>query len=328
VNEPDYINLLSILLFAPLAAGSIYVWIEAARRLAAARPLIAPAPRQDSRTDLCDVLVAVLFLSVGQISAAQVVITRFNVRAGGQFSDLPPAIQSAMVLGSAVATSVAFVAAIGWLGMRYGTPWRILGLRREWIGSDVLRGTKAFLLMAPVVYGIQYLLAQWTAKTHPIIELLLENPDPRLFILSAITAVVVAPLAEELLFRFLLQGWLERIAAVGRFDRSCLWNGFAQQRPEINSAETVADEFDRKAPGDVHVTNSFRPLWPIFVSSLLFAVNHLSHGPAPVPLFVFALGLGYLYRQTQRLLPCIVTHLLLNSSSLIMLGLYVIQGKR
>jgi membrane protease YdiL (CAAX protease family) len=38
--------------------------------------------------------------------------------------------------------------------------------------------------------------------------------------------------------------------------------------------------------------------------------------PDPIPLFVLALGLGYLYRQTHRILPCIVVHLLLNACSL------------
>jgi membrane protease YdiL (CAAX protease family) len=39
---------------------------------------------------------------------------------------------------------------------------------------------------------------------------------------------------------------------------------------------------------------------------------HAAHGPDPIPLFVLALGLGYLYRQTHRILPCIVVHFLLN----------------
>jgi membrane protease YdiL (CAAX protease family) len=43
---------------------------------------------------------------------------------------------------------------------------------------------------------------------------------------------------------------------------------------------------------------------------------HASHGPDPVPLFVLALGLGYLYQRTHRLLPCVVVHLLLNLCSL------------
>ena len=43
---------------------------------------------------------------------------------------------------------------------------------------------------------------------------------------------------------------------------------------------------------------------------------HLPHGPAPIPLFLFAVVLGYLYAATRRILPCIVTHALLNAVSL------------
>jgi membrane protease YdiL (CAAX protease family) len=60
-------------------------------------------------------------------------------------------------------------------------------------------------------------------------------------------------------------------------------------------------------------------LLPVGVSSLLFALVHLGHGPDPIPLFVLALILGYLYQQTHRLWPCIVLHMCLNAASLAML---------
>ena len=34
--------------------------------------------------------------------------------------------------------------------------------------------------------------------------------------------------------------------------------------------------------------------------------------------FLLALGLGYMYQQTHRVLPCIAVHMLLNSCSLVM----------
>ena len=68
------------------------------------------------------------------------------------------------------------------------------------------------------------------------------------------------------------------------------------------------------------------PLWPIFVSSAIFALLHAGHGPDPIPLFVLAVGLGYLYRQTHRVLPCIVVHMLLNGVSMVVLLLSVYGG--
>ena len=59
-----------------------------------------------------------------------------------------------------------------------------------------------------------------------------------------------------------------------------------------------------------------RPAWPaIFISSITFAALHASDWPAPVPLLILALILGYLYNRTHRLLPCIVVHLLFNGLS-------------
>ena len=52
--------------------------------------------------------------------------------------------------------------------------------------------------------------------------------------------------------------------------------------------------------------------WPV----QLLRRTHYSHGPDWIPLFFLALGLGYLYRQTHRLLPCITVHFLLNSCSM------------
>jgi membrane protease YdiL (CAAX protease family) len=62
-------------------------------------------------------------------------------------------------------------------------------------------------------------------------------------------------------------------------------------------------------------------VWPIVASSSFFALLHLGHGPDPIPLVVFAAMLGYVYRQTHRLAPSIVTHLLLNSCSLVIFWL-------
>ena len=59
--------------------------------------------------------------------------------------------------------------------------------------------------------------------------------------------------------------------------------------------------------------------WPIGLSAGLFAAMHASHGPDPIPLLLLALGLGYLYQRTHRILPCLVVHFLLNSCSLVML---------
>jgi hypothetical protein len=72
---------------------------------------------------------------------------------------------------------------------------------------------------------------------------------------------------------------------------------------------------------------SSRPrYWPILVSAAAFSLMHLGHGYDFIPLFPLAVGLGYLYQQTHRIVPCIVVHLLLNATSLVVLWLAVTYG--
>ena len=68
---------------------------------------------------------------------------------------------------------------------------------------------------------------------------------------------------------------------------------------------------------------SVKPFWPVTVSATLFALMHLGHGPDPVPLFFFALGVGLLYQRTHRIMPSLIVHLLLNLFTLIMLILMI-----
>ena len=127
---------------------------------------------------------------------------------------------------------------------------------------------------------------------------------------TIVTAVIVAPIVEEVLFRLVLQGWLERVVLAvesrGALSAELLWGGSspAAQRFGSRTAEYL----------------------PTLGSATLFALAHISHGAAPVPLFVLALGLGLLYTRTQRIVPCIVLHMLLNASSLLLLLLVIYLG--
>ena len=86
--------------------------------------------------------------------------------------------------------------------------------------TDVAIGSVAFFAVAPLVFGIQWLLSQFFESTHPLLELLKENPAPRFFAVSVFSAVLVAPLVEEFVFRVLLQGWIERFVRAGAGSRA------------------------------------------------------------------------------------------------------------
>ena len=60
---------------------------------------------------------------------------------------------------------------------------------------------------------------------------------------------------------------------------------------------------------------------------MLFALAHLGQGANPISLFFLAIGLGYLYQRTHRIVPCIMVHMLFNAFSMTLVGLYLFVEK-
>ena len=127
---------------------------------------------------------------------------------------------------------------------------------------------------------------------------------------------------EEYFFRVLIQGWLAKVAdRVAQSQATTVATTAEITGMEQTWDETSAPKVTTTVTADAPLRRL--PLWPVVVSSALFALAHLGHGPAPVPLFVLAMGLGYIYHRTQRILPCIVVHFLVNAFSLVQLWLYL-----
>jgi membrane protease YdiL (CAAX protease family) len=66
---------------------------------------------------------------------------------------------------------------------------------------------------------------------------------------------------------------------------------------------------------------------PIVVTSALFSLAHWGHGLGPITLFGFSLLLGYVFRQTGSLLPCIALHMLNNGFSVFWLAMNTLFGQ-
>jgi hypothetical protein len=144
----------------------------------------------------------------------------------------------------------------------------------------------------------------------------------------------VAPLCEELFFRVLLQGWLEKLVSAAapdaflpdssRGDAEAAPPGDAPARaPAIDSEQennpyAAPQAITRRPAGEDQNRVTFRAI-PAVASAFTFALLHVGQGPAPIPLFFFALVLGYLYQKTHRIWPSLVLHFLLNSVSLVVL---------
>ena len=228
-------------------------------------------------------------------------------------------------------------ATMGWLMVVCQATRQDLGfpVSTRQLVDDVRIGTIGWLAsLAPVFLLLQ--VAQWVLPTetqHPLLEQLTQNPTPMIFITAAGAAVLAAPIFEELVFRLLLQGALERYedqwlgyTATGRENSSPpapISGDLLGDQPTTMSRPRSAAEFTPPGilpPADPPGNGPLPDLpygWaPILASGLLFGLAHFGHGADPVPLFLLGIVLGYLYQRTHRLVPCITAHMLFNSFSL------------
>jgi membrane protease YdiL (CAAX protease family) len=210
------------------------------------------------------------------------------------------------------------------------------------LGRDFRIGAVACLAALVPVIGLQALLisALGPPTEHPIVQIVVKDPQPLVMGLSFVAAVFVAPVCEEVAFRLLLQGWLEKwedqLLFVPTSDEPSqmveMMESGRQGDMEIDAADTSAGLSASETP---HLTFSAPARgvfglphgWlPILASSLLFSLAHLGHGTDPLPLFFLAIILGYSYQRTHHIVPSIVTHMLFNLLSLISLGLSIYAG--
>ena len=178
-------------------------------------------------------------------------------------------------------------------------------------------GTAAFILNASLPILFEYF--GWIIVEHPLSKLG-RNGDGVGGILFFLSACALAPLLEEFLYRGLLVPWtgmkryrpwlLIALAAA----MTCTQG--LKVGPLLFIAFLMAIQLLLQLHGK-NVWKRFpkRTALAIWSSSALFAAAHSSVWPSPIPLFVFALGLGWLCARTRTWIPGFFAHALFNSIS-------------
>jgi membrane protease YdiL (CAAX protease family) len=313
-----------------------------------ALPLIPFAPRRPVPWGFFDILAITAIWLLGSAAAAIALRELGWLRAVKDAAELTLSEQQTFIAGNLVVSLLIVAIGLPMIAWRTGARPLDFGWSPRDAASDIKLGLIGFVMLAPPVYALQGLLVQfWQPSKHPLVEMFKASPNAAFFGLLFVSAAVVAPLFEELVFRVLLQGYLEkafaiRPEAVESFlpadeglgvklapDQSePSWsqpdpdsNPYAPPRILIESNKTLG--FDS---GQLELRGLAAWL-PIAISSLIFALMHYSHGPDWIPLTFLAAGMGYLYHRTHRLLPSLIVHVLINSSSLLALWVQVFDGK-
>jgi membrane protease YdiL (CAAX protease family) len=207
-----------------------------------------------------------------------------------------------------------------------------LGLTTSRLGRNALVGIVGALLVAPLHFVHEYLgrlyerITDIAPTQHGLTQVALQAPPIDQAVIL-FTAIVAAPVFEELLFRGFLQPWLTRH---GKGSWAVLfafvWALQAQQR-QIDTAWKAGDWWLVGAalqpaafvlllsPALILTRRMPRPevCEGIFGTALLFAAAHSSVWPSPVPLLPLGIVLGWLAYRTNSLVGPIVLHALFNS---------------
>jgi membrane protease YdiL (CAAX protease family) len=302
-----------------ILASGIVVWVWLGIRRARGLPALKQESYKSvpwSSTDLLLAIVAILAVQLLGLSAAT-----FAAKTDGpvQIDRLSPRL-TLVILGLNVTTHfAALLAALAVVVVRARAKPADLGINGPSCRSDVNKGVVAFVAVAPLVYGLQIFFTEYAGVEykHPLIESIRRERSLPLVILVVASAVIAAPVVEEFIFRVLLQGWLEKAEFALLAMRGRRASNVATEVHDVRSSRDV-ETFAQPSVATQHgLLGLPAGSIPIFFSSALFAQMHAGQGQAPVPLFFFALVLGFLYHRTHRVIPSITTHALLNAVSLV-----------
>lgn len=329
-------------------------WVAALKQYQNGEPLVPTEYRENAPWGLLDlgVIVAIVGLVGGML--VQMIAKAVGIQDPSLTDMMVPEDRGRLFQIFGGCTIAATILAYGWIGLRY---WRLCGFSKYHIGPDIELGMRWFVMLVVPVLLIQVGLTRIFESNHPLTDMLRLTKSSSLLRIAAFSAIVAAPFFEESFFRLFLQGWLEKLEVTATRNKLGLGSqadtnallvggessasyvgppnpepqrlveedGNPYQAPTSNGTtfHGSGSEHDEPLEDDVEE----RPvMWvPILVSSGLFSLAHLQHGPDWVPLFVLALGLGYLYQRTQRILPCLVVHMMFNGLAILQMWSHIRQ---
>jgi membrane protease YdiL (CAAX protease family) len=185
-------QLAALVLIVAAFAGAA---VAARRRLARGLSLVPSRPHAAVPWQGGDVALAVVIYLLAAVLVAKVVG--------------PGAPLATRIVGNVVSSLVAVAAVAGWLRVQ-GADARALGFVGDGWRADVGLAVGSVGLVLLPLLTFAAVLDRLVPYEHPIVDFLDGRRDPLAVVVVIVSAIVVAPLAEEFFFRRVLQGWLEK----------------------------------------------------------------------------------------------------------------------
>jgi membrane protease YdiL (CAAX protease family) len=194
---------LMLLALAVMAAwlGSGWMVVALVRRRRLGMPMVETRPQEPVPWRGIDVIAAILIMLLARIVAQVAISASVSPAAPGMTSQLVAGVL-AMLGGAAVTAAMLLTKGASWADLGL---WPCLPMRDLRLASGGLA-----LVLAPLLAAAA-MLNRIVPYRHPIIDYLNEHSDPLAIAVVVLAAIVVAPIAEEFLFRRVLQGWLETL---------------------------------------------------------------------------------------------------------------------
>jgi membrane protease YdiL (CAAX protease family) len=351
--NPDALNplgwtLLGVIACALVALGAWYFWPGASRHL---------LPPQRCRAVPWSgwEVFAAFFVGILLAPAGVQAVLRgsgfFTWLYGAEFTkalkDFTPAAEAARQAAQSrstlwVSVLSALPAVVGILALLRGLsgtePYQ-LGITWHRWGRNVLAGFLAWVAFTPSVYLLLELV-NWVSERalqvkpeeHALTRLAHQPLQPVEWVVLVLSAVLAAPVQEELLFRGVIQSWLARQARGGTVAVvAALVLALLSKLDEVGPALEKRDWSGAAlalapawgfvlvlAPGALLLQRRSPAGAAVYGSALAFGAAHAAW-PTPIPLFVLGVGLGLLARRMQSLVAPIMLHALFNAIACVVL---------
>ncbi len=310
--------------FVLLIIGSLALWWKALGSIKSGGALIELRETSECPFGFVDVGLMFMFWLFGQLACIGVAVVALGIYPS-EITELSGSKMAWLTIIVSAGQLVATAGAVLLLHLRY-RKFEVFGLSGPTFGRDIVLGALAFVMVVPTILLMQMGLTQWVDYEHETLEMLSKNADALTIGASWFAAVLVAPISEEIFFRGVLQAWFQRLFGGGQlFSEGKViggWDKTPDGQDGVIEATMVGAETGNPFSAPLGASSVFgdrapsSPLWPILISSGMFAMAHVGQGPAPIPLFVFGMALGYIYYKTRSVIACIVLHMLLNGFSM------------